>query len=74
MHQRTTKTKTSITKKVISWAVGIPAALIAFSQVDDLSMWWLPFVAMGALVLVLKWNHVFDEEEYQPKFVSRRSF
>jgi hypothetical protein len=74
MRQRFNKTKTSITKKVISWAVGIPAGFIAFSEVNDLSMWWLPFVAMGALVLVLKWNQVFDEEKYQPKFVSRRSF
>ncbi len=72
MHQRF-KTKTSITKKVVSWTLGVPAALFAVSEVQDLNFWWVPFVAMGAVILVLRWNHAFDnKEEYQPKFANRR--
>jgi cytochrome b len=63
-------------KRIVSWAVGAPALLFAISEINDLRYWWVPFVAMGALVLILHWNHVFDEETSEPaRFVShRRSF
>ena len=48
-------------KKITSWAIGVPAFLIAFSEVNDMNYWWAPFVAMGTLVLILKWNRLFDE-------------
>lgn len=73
MHNKSYKTKTSIAKKVISWTVGIPAAVIAVSEINDLNYWWMPFAAIGLIVLILKWNRMFDDkEEYQPKFVNRR--
>jgi hypothetical protein len=55
------KGQTQTIKKIISWAVGVPAFIIAFSEVNDLSYWWMPFVAMALLVLILKWNRLFDE-------------
>ena len=64
--------QTNIIKRIVSWTIGVPAVLIAFSEVSDLNYWYLPFVAMGTLVLILKWNRVFDEEPQKYQFVSRR--
>lgn len=62
-----------IAKKVISWTIGIPAAIVACGEPNDLRFWYVPFVALGIVIAILAWNHAFrEEEEYQPKFVSRR--
>jgi len=50
-------------RKTASLAIGIPAGLIAFSEVEDLRYWWVPFVAMGIVIAVLAWNGVFKKEE-----------
>ena len=55
------KTKTII-KKIISYTLGIPAAIIVFSEVEDLSLWWIQFVAMIVVIAVLFWNGAFKEE------------
>lgn len=48
-------------KKIISWVVGLPAALIAISEPTDLRLWWVQFVAIAVLAVVLFANGVFDE-------------
>jgi len=50
-------------KKMVSWTIGIPAAIIAASEINDLNYWWLPFMALGVIVIILKWNHAFDESQ-----------
>jgi hypothetical protein len=50
-------------RKIASLAIGIPAGLVAFSEVEDLRYWWVPFVAMGIVVAVLAWNGVFKKKE-----------
>ena len=50
-------------KKIISWTIGVPAGLCAFSEVEDLRFWWIPFVAVGVAVVILAWNGVFKKEE-----------
>lgn len=47
-------------KKTVSWMVGIPSALVMFSEVEDMRYWFVPFVAAGLLVVILYWNNVFD--------------
>lgn len=48
-------------KKIISWVVGLPAALIAISEPTDLRLWWVQFAAIAVLAVVLFANGVFDE-------------
>ena len=48
-------------KKIISWVVGLPAAIIAISEPTDLRLWWVQFVAIAVLAVVLFANGVFDE-------------
>ncbi len=48
-------------KKIISWVVGLPAALIAVSEPTDLRLWWVQFAAIAVLAVVLFANGVFDE-------------
>lgn len=48
-------------KKIISWVVGLPAALIAVSEPTDLRLWWVPFAAIAVLAVILFANGVFDE-------------
>lgn len=48
-------------KKIISWVVGLPAALIAVSEPTDLRLWWVQFAAIAVLAVVLLANGVFDE-------------
>lgn len=50
-------------REIASLAIGIPAGLVAVSEVEDLRYWWVPFVAMGIMVAVLAWNGVFNKEE-----------
>ncbi len=50
-------------KKLVSWAIGIPSALVMFSEVEDLSYWYLPFIGAALLFAVLYWNHAFNEKE-----------
>lgn len=61
-------------KQIISWMIGLPAGLIVVSEIQDLTYWWIQFVALGLLIAILKWNRAFDQEEYQPKLSRRRSF
>ena len=46
----------NLTKKIISYIIGAPASLLMFGEVEDLSLWWVPFISIVALALVLKWN------------------
>lgn len=48
-------------KKIISWVVGLPAAIIAISEPTDLQLWWVQFAAIAVLAVVLFANGVFDE-------------
>lgn len=48
-------------KKIISWVVGLPAAIIAISEPTDLRLWWVQFAAIAVLTVVLFANGVFDE-------------
>lgn len=48
-------------KKIISWVVGLPAAIIAISEQTDLRLWWVQFAAIAVLAVVLFANGVFDE-------------
>ncbi len=50
-------------KKTVSWMVGIPSALVMFSEVEDMRYWFVPFVAAGLLAVILYWNNVFDTEK-----------
>jgi hypothetical protein len=61
-------------KQLISWMIGFPAGLIVVGEIQDLTYWWVQFAALGLLVAILKWNHVFDQKDYQPKLSRRRSF
>lgn len=47
-------------KKIISWVVGLPAAIIAMSEPTDLRLWWVQFAAIAVLAVVLFANGVFD--------------
>lgn len=49
-------------RKIASLAIGIPAGLVAVSEVEDLRYWWVPFVAMGVAIAILAWNGVFNKE------------
>ena len=48
-------------KKIISWVVGLPAAIIAMSEPTDLRLWWVKLAAIAVLAVVLFANGVFDE-------------
>lgn len=61
-------------KQIISWMIGLPAGLIVVGEIQNMTYWWIQFVALGLLIVILKWNHAFDQEEYQPKLSRRRSF
>ena len=50
-------------KKIVSWTIGVPAFIVAFGEANDFNYWWLPIVGMGVLILVLKWNHAFNEQQ-----------
>ncbi len=54
-------------KKVISWAIGVPAGTITVSEIEDLRFWWIPFIAMGVAVALLAWNGAFKKEEVYGK-------
>ena len=54
-------------KKVISFAIGVPAGICAFGEVEDLRFWWDPFVAMGVALAILAWNGAFKKEEVYGK-------
>lgn len=63
-------------KQLISWVVGFPSAMIVLSELNDLSFWWIQFMALGLLVAILRWNHTVDQDQkqYQSKLNRRRSF
>ena len=46
-------------KKLISWTIGVPSAIVMFSEVEDVRYWFLPFVAAGMIIGILCWNHIF---------------
>jgi len=54
-------------KKVISWAIGVPAGIITVSETEDLRFWWVPFIAMGVAIAILAWNGAFKKEEVYGK-------
>lgn len=55
------KTKISF-KKIISWTLGLPAMLICFSELEDLSFWWVQALAIIVAIAILAWNGVFNKE------------
>lgn len=74
MHELLNKSITI--KQLISWVVGFPSAMIVLSELNDLSFWWIQFMALGLLVAILRWNHTVDQDQkqYQSKLNRRRSF
>ena len=70
MHQK--KTKTTIAKKVVSWVLGVPMAIIAISEPKTLSAWWIPAIAIVGLALILAWNGAMREEEEVAPYARRR--
>ena len=74
MHELLNKSITI--KQLISWMVGFPSAMIVLSELNDLSFWWIQFMALGLLVAILRWNHTVDQDQkqYQSKLNRRRSF
>ena len=48
-------------KRIISLIIAIPAVIIMASELNDASMWWIQFAAMGAVALVLAWNGAFKK-------------
>lgn len=74
MHELLNKSITI--KQLISWIVGFPSAMIVLSELNDLSFWWIQFMALGLLVAILRWNHTVDQDQkqYQSKLNRRRSF
>jgi len=61
--QKQTDKKISI-KKLISFMVGVPMAIVAVSEQNDLDYVWVQFVAIGIVYLLLIWNGAFIEREY----------
>lgn len=61
------KTTLKKIKTVISWTLGIPAAFLMFSWVEDLSLVWIQFVAMAVLFGVLAINGAFKQEKVYAK-------
>lgn len=53
--------KTNTVKKMISWAIAIPALVIVASDISDLSLWWIQFVAIGLLIVIMAWNGLFPD-------------
>lgn len=47
-------------KQIASWAIGVPAAVLATSEVSAPKLWWIPLAAAGAILLVLKWNGLLE--------------
>lgn len=64
-------TKTNAIKKIISWAIGLPCGLIAVSEVEDLNLWWIQFVAIGLLALILFWNGAFEKDSRELTFYKK---
>ena len=60
--------KTNTIKKIVSWAIGLPCGLIAVSEVEDLSLWWIQFAAIGILALILFWNGAFEKDSQKLTF------
>lgn len=54
--------KTNKLKQIISLILGIPAAIIMFSEIENLEYWWIQLVAVLVLLIVLKWNNLLDKE------------
>lgn len=48
-------------KTIISLIIGIPAAIVLVSELNDLSMWWVQALAFGAVIAVLAWNGAFTK-------------
>lgn len=44
-------------KQIVSCIVGVPAAIIAFSEPEN-EYWYIPFVAWGIVIAILKWNNI----------------
>lgn len=48
-------------KRTISWFFGLPAGLIVVSELQDLTFWWIQFVALVVLFAILHWNSAFEQ-------------
>lgn len=54
--------KTKTLKKLLSWMLGLPATIVVFSEIEDLSLWWIQFVALIVVIAILYWNGAFVKE------------
>ena len=52
-------------KTIISLIIGIPAAIVLVSELNDLSMWWIQLIALGAVIAVLAWNGAFSKHNLE---------
>lgn len=52
-------------KTIISLIIGIPAAIVLVSELNDLSMWWIQLIALGAVMAVLAWNGAFSKRNLE---------
>lgn len=53
--------KTNIIKKIISWSLGLPSALLLLGEINDLKLWWIQIIAILTLTAILIWNGAFKE-------------
>jgi predicted ABC-type sugar transport system permease subunit len=56
-------------KKVITWVIGTPAALLLCGELQDLSYWWVQAVAVIAVLGLMAWwgllkRTTYDEHGY----------
>lgn len=52
-------------KKIISLIIAIPATIVLVSELNDLSMWWVQAIALGAVLSVLAWNGAFSKHNLE---------
>ncbi|MBO7720133.1 hypothetical protein J6S35_00640 [Candidatus Saccharibacteria bacterium] len=52
-------------KTIISLIIGTPAAVVLVSELNDLSMWWVQAMALGAIMVVLAWNGAFTKRNLE---------
>ena len=50
-------------KQILSWFIGIPAALVAFSEPKEISYWWVSILGWTVLVGILAWNNLLNIKE-----------
>ena len=49
-------------KQTLSWSIGIPAAIIAFSVPNEVMYWWVTILGWTILLGILKWNNLLGTD------------